>query len=167
MYNPREQNNERPSPLYNPHSQSTLDALEFPGDGPMVATNAITVNIKYRANSQLVTWTLAKESTELDEGWVPYFRSARGVDGDLQSQTFEDLPPGWWRFQLSDPHAASRMAAQGNRAEAPAIEWMSIMAPRGSNPYARKDGFTNTQYDVYLRINEVGIVSEVAGDTGK
>ena len=136
----------------------------------MVATNAITVNIKYLANSQLVTWTLAQESTDIDEGWVKYYQSSRGVDGDLQSKTFQNLAPGWWRFQLSDPQAASRIASQGSeqgqRISPPAIEWMSIMAPRGSNPYARRGGFTSTQYDVYLRINDVGIVAEVAGDSG-
>ena len=157
MYNPRGDST-NPSQLYNPNANTNL-ATAFPGDGPKVATNAITVNVKYNTNSQLVTWTLAKE-TEQDT-WVPWFRSGRGMDGTLQSQTFDDLSAGWWRFQLEDPQATSRAAT-----DQPAIQWMSLMAPRGNNPWARDAGFSKPIYDVYFRINEVGIVAEVKGDPG-
>lgn len=160
LNNPRPGGGGGATQLYNPSANLNTISTTFPGEGPKVATNAVTVNVMYGANSHFVAWSLSKESFEQDD-WLPWFRSSRGMDGNLQSRTFENLPAGWWRFQLTDPQAEAR-----SQNDDPSIRWMSIMAPRGENPWARNKELSLPIYNVYFRINDVGIVSEVNGDAG-
>jgi hypothetical protein len=61
----------------------------------------------------------------------------------LQSETIH-LNPGHYRFQVLTPTSD-------------AIAWMSIMAPRGELVFGMDSYFADSQYDVYLEINDNGI----------
>jgi Trypsin len=120
-------------------------SVTYPGDGPRVATNAITINVFYGStNAQLVTWSFSQSQQGNVEKWTDLTRSGRGMPNSLQSETIENLAPGVYRLELIMPMAN-------------AISWMSIMAPRGEQVFAMDSDFNDSQYDVYLEINDNGI----------
>ena len=135
-------------------SQSNNFALVYPGDGPVVPTNAVTVNLLYSNNAQFVRWSLQQENPGLKGDWFTLFQSPRGINYKLATQTFSGLPPGWYRFHLEDPRASPSMRAQDY-----SIQWMSLMAPRGQEVWGMNAGFTAVRYDVYFEINTIGVPS--------
>lgn len=156
---PQTGNNNNPAPLYSPEggsSSSQANADVYPGNGPPVATNAVTVNVLYRSSSQYVTWTLSKENTDTDE-WEQWYKSPRGID-DLQSETFTNLDSGWWKVSISDPNANAN-ANDNDRT----MDWVSIMGPRYELVWGKSSGFNQTNYNIYFEFDSIGIVSQVNG----
>jgi Trypsin len=122
----------------------------YPGNGPMVATNAVTVNILYRTVSQQVRWSMARE-TETGQ-WEALYQSSRGYSDELDSRPFTGLAKGWYRFTLIDPRATPDLPRDEQ-----SIQWASIMAPRGMQIWGTDYGFTQNQYTVFFEINQVGV----------
>ena len=132
-------------PFYNPrdsNAESQVDTNSYPGNGPSVASHAITINVLYgSSNAQNVNWVFSQ--ADGNNGWMELVRSGRGMPDSLISETLPQLTPGSYWFQvITAPDA---------------IVWMSIMAPRGEQVYGKESDFTQSQYDVYLEINENGV----------
>lgn len=142
IYNPRAG---EPGSFPSPEDTSgtiSSTAVAYPGDGPRVATNAITINVFYGStNAQSVTWSFSQKDNA--EQWTELTRSGRGMPNSLISDTLP-LNPGLYRFEVVTPTAD-------------AISWMSIMAPRGEQVFGMDSDFVNSQYDVNLEINDNGI----------
>ncbi|CAB9510498.1 Coagulation factor IX (Fragment) [Seminavis robusta] len=141
------------TPLYNPpssmaggshggSSSSSARGDAFPGEGPAVATHAITINVRYGPSPQYVTWNLALGDD--DDNWTDLSRSGRGEPGVTTSSTFLDMKSGWYRFQLNP-------SSPGN------VVWASVMGPRGEGVWSQLEGFSGAQYNIYFEINSIGI----------
>lgn len=119
----------------------------FPGKGPVKATNAVTVNLLYRANVQRLTWSLDQEDPTTDN-WNTLYQSPRGRSYQLDSRTFDQLTPGWYRFRVVDPSAT-----QGMNPNNYALQWMSLMGPRGTEVWGMDTDFTKSDYNIYFEIS--------------